>query len=206
MENNQPKKFIPKKSILTILPLAGAIGYLLTKRKTSSKSKAVVVLGSGRSGTSVLARAINIIGVDLGSGFIKTNHTNPKGFFEDKKIVNTHKKIASRLKKRPFPKDFHNFYEIQPFRDELKNHVKESFSDKDVWGWKDPRNNEFLEMWKDILKELDTEGNYLIIIRNPIDVVASYKRAYNRDETWAKLQWQLRTLLALVEKIGRAHV
>ncbi|MBP1948795.1 sulfotransferase family protein [Virgibacillus litoralis] len=162
------------------------------KKKEETMNKAVVVLGSGRSGTSVLARAINIIGVDLGSGFIKKNNTNPKGFFEDKKI-------ASRLKTRPFPKGFQYFSDIQPFRDELKQYVQEKFSAKEIWGWKDPRNNEFLEMWKQILKELNTEGNYLIIIRNPVDVIASYKRAYNRDENWAKRQWQLRTLLSLKE-------
>lgn len=68
---------------------------------------------------------------------------------------------------------------------------------KEIWGWKDPRNNEYIELWKDILKELNVESHYLIIIRNPVDAVASYKRAYNRDENWARLQWQLRTLLAL---------
>lgn len=187
-----------KKTLIAVGLVTSAVGLLkMINKKKEPKSKAVVVLGSGRSGTSVLARAINIVGVDLGSGFIRTNRTNPKGFFEDKKIVNTHKKISSRLKVRPFPKGFPYFKEIQPFRDELKEYIQEEFSHKKIWGWKDPRNNEFLEMWKEILKEINTEGNYLIIIRNPVDVIASYKRAYDRDENWARLQWQLRTLLAL---------
>lgn len=200
-ENNRQSKVLTKeRTFLAAGIAASAIGFFKVLRKRNApESKAVVVLGSGRSGTSVLARAINIIGVDLGSQFIRTNRTNPKGFFENKKVVNTHKQIASRLKKRPFPKGFHHFEEIKPFSDELLSYTREEFSQKKIWGWKDPRNNEFLEMWKSILKDLNAEGNYLIIIRNPVDVVASYKRAYNRDETWARLQWQLRTLLALRE-------
>ncbi|WP_404455712.1 sulfotransferase [Virgibacillus necropolis] len=193
-----------KKTLIAVGSIASAAGsFKIAKRKKETEpkpnSKAVVVLGSGRSGTSVLARAINIAGVDLGSGFIKTNQTNPKGFFENKKIVNTHKKIGEILKKRPFPKGFPYFDDVRPYRNELKDYIQEEFFNKKVWGWKDPRNNEFLEMWKGILKEINVEGNYLIIIRNPVDVIASYKRAYDRDETWAKRQWQLRTLLALRE-------
>lgn len=191
-----------KKTLIAIGSIASAAGSLkIAKRKkvTEPNSKAVVVLGSGRSGTSVLARAINIAGVDLGSGFIKSNRTNPKGFFENKKIVNTHKEIGAILKSRPFLKGFPYFDGVRSYRNELRDYIQEEFFNKKVWGWKDPRNNEFLEMWKGILKEINVEGNYLIIIRNPVDVIASYKRAYDRDETWAKRQWQLRTLLALRE-------
>lgn len=182
--------------------LAGIVGLFKVIGKKKPVGKAVVILGSGRSGTSVLARSINIIGVDLGEEFIDTDETNPKGFFENRKIVNTHKEIGPRMKKRPYPEGFQHFEEIKPFRNQLENYIRDEFLDKPVWGWKDPRNNENLPMWRDILTKLNVEGNYLIIVRNPVDVVASYKRAYNRDETWARLQWQLRTVLALKETQG----
>lgn len=176
-------------------------------RKGPYKSKAVVVLGSGRSGTSVLARAINILGVDLGENFIRKNKTNPKGFFEDKKIVETHIELTdSYLPTRPFPKNFQKMKGIRDYRQELKEYVRDNFIDKPIWGWKDPRNNEFLPMWNDILDELHVEGHYLVIIRNPIDVLRSYKRAYNRDQTWARLQWQFRTLIALKETYQRKRI
>ncbi|GAA0604861.1 hypothetical protein GCM10009001_22630 [Virgibacillus siamensis] len=161
-------------------------------------------MGSGRSGTSVLARAIDFLGVDLGTDFIQTNNTNPKGFFENKKIVQTHKSI--HVGKRPFFEGWNHSEKVQSYKQELKEYIQENFLDKEIWGWKDPRNNEFLEMWQDILKDLNIEPHYLIIIRNPVDVISSYKRAYNRDETWAKLQWQLRTLLALRNTNGGKRV
>ncbi|HET7627928.1 MAG TPA: sulfotransferase [Bacillales bacterium] len=190
-----------KKAIFTFGLIAGGYGLMkqLKANENRHESKAVVILGSGRSGTSVLARAVNIAGVDLGDTFIGTNETNPKGFFENNKIVRVHNKISRKLKRRPFPYRFDIRKTIKPLRDDLKQYMEDKFADKPLWGWKDPRTNDFLPMWKRILKELNAEGHYLIIVRNPIDVVASYKRAYNRDETWARLQWQFRTLTALRE-------
>ncbi|HET7616681.1 MAG TPA: hypothetical protein VFK27_06925, partial [Bacillales bacterium] len=114
-----------EKTLVALGLAAGAYGLMKAfKKKKVPDSKAVVVLGSGRSGTSVLARAINIAGVNLGSTFIKPNPTNPKGFFENGRIVKLHKKICSQLKKRPFPKGFQSSKEIRPIRDELKSYIQ----------------------------------------------------------------------------------
>ncbi|HET7615799.1 MAG TPA: hypothetical protein VFK27_02490 [Bacillales bacterium] len=169
-------------------------------------SKAVCVMGSGRCGTSMATRAINFIGVDLGSGFIKENDTNPKGFWENKKVVDVHKKIKKALGKRPFPEGWERKSTIRPFKKELKQSLKEQFADKPIWGWKDPRTVESLAVWKDILDELGVDANYLIMVRNPVDVAASYKEAYQRKEDSALHQWQMRTLLSLVGTNDRKRV
>lgn len=57
-------------------------------------------------------------------------------------------------------------------------------------------------MWQEILQELRVEPLFLIIVRHPRDVVASSKRAYQRDEEWDRLQWQIRTLSALRHTYG----
>lgn len=169
------------------------------RHSNKGKSKAVCVLGSGRCGTSMVTRAINFLGVDLGSDFIKPNRTNPKGFFENKKIVAVHKKIKAELGKRPFPAGWENRENIQPFKNELKEIIKDEFLSKKLWGWKDPRTSESIALWKEILRELNISANYMIMIRNPIDVAASYKEAYKRKEDSAIKQWKMRTLLSLKE-------
>jgi hypothetical protein len=147
------------------------------------------------------------MGVDLGTDkFLKPTKANPKGYFENKKIQQTHKKMGGILKYRPSPPGWQHSKKILPFKKELKEYIKQEFLDKKVWGWKDPRTNDYLELWQDILRELHVEPHYLIIVRNPIDVVASGKRAYNRNEEWSMLQWQLRTLLALRNTYGGKRV
>lgn len=180
--------------------------YRLLKNRRF-KGKAVLILGNGRSGTSVLTRALNFMGVDLGSDkFRPKASANPKGYFENLKIENTHKKIIEVFKSRPMPHGYEHKLALSPFKNELKEYVKDQFLDKEVWGWKDPRTNDFLEMWQDILSDLQVEPHYVIIIRNPVDVVNSYSNAWNKDETHSLRLWQIRTLLALKNSFGGKRV
>lgn len=173
---------------------------------TSRKSVAVGILGSGRCGTSMAARAISFLGVDLGNQFIKKNKTNPKGFWEHKGIVNTHKKIKATLGRRPFPEGWQKRKEILPYKEQLKDLITQDFSGKSFWGWKDPRTSESIALWRDIFEELGIEPRFLIMIRNPVDVAASYRKAYDREEDAALRQWQMRTLLSLKGSEGTKRV
>ncbi|RYL97859.1 hypothetical protein EWH99_13250 [Sporolactobacillus sp. THM7-7] len=202
---------LEKKRTGLVMGVIGSLFLCLaaTRRKNRPKSKAVLVLGNGRSGTSVLTRALNFMGVDLGNDkFLKPRKENPKGFFENETIINLHKKIGSKIRYRPASRGYEHSRKIQPYKEELRNYVQKQFIDtgKPVWGWKDPRTNDYLALWQDILHKLHVEPHYIIIIRNPIDVVASNKRAWNRDETWALRQWQVRTLLSLRDTYGGKRV
>lgn len=170
---------------------------LFSRSKKTPKYKAVTILGSGRCGTSMASRSINIMGVDLGETLVKPNKTNPKGFWENRKIVDIHKEIKSTLGSMPFRKGWKDLGNIKPLKEKMKLTVEEQFSETPLWGWKDPRTSECIDMWKEILSDINVEGNYLIMIRNPLDVAASFKRAYNRQEKSALKQWQIRTLVAL---------
>jgi hypothetical protein len=50
-------------------------------------SRAIVVLGMHRNGTSVLTRALKTLGVFIGDNFLETRPDNPTGYWEDKTIV-----------------------------------------------------------------------------------------------------------------------
>ncbi|HET7657385.1 MAG TPA: sulfotransferase [Bacillales bacterium] len=192
-----------KKTLSVMAAAAGALGLYKLLKKKDPQSEAIVVLGSGQSGTSVLTRCLKIIGVDLGSSLIKPN---PKGNFENKRIRDIQKQMIKTLKHRPFPTGWQHSKRNKTFKKQLTQAVQDEFSGEALWGWKDPRTIDLLAMWKEILDDLNVEGHYLIMVRNPIDVITSYQKNYNREEHWARLQWQIRTLMALKETQGKSRM
>jgi hypothetical protein len=56
--------------------------------------KTVVVLGEARSGTSVTAGILAILGVDMGSVYFSTK-SNPKGSFEDRDVQKLNREFFS---------------------------------------------------------------------------------------------------------------
>ena len=60
-------------------------------------SVAVFVVGPGRSGTSVLTRGLQALGVDLGETFKSANKKNPTGFFEDRDLLHIGKQARATL-------------------------------------------------------------------------------------------------------------
>lgn len=48
--------------------------------------KNVIILGSGRSGTSLLAGILSSAGYYMGNNYLAQNQSNPKGFFEDYEV------------------------------------------------------------------------------------------------------------------------
>ena len=51
------------------------------------------MLGFYRSGTSLIAGLCNKLGVDFGNNYVKSAKDNPKGFFEDKELINLNIRI-----------------------------------------------------------------------------------------------------------------
>ncbi len=56
-------------------------------------NKPIVVLGTGRSGTSAIAGILHHLGVHMGDVFVAADTTNPYGHFEDIDFVQTHRNV-----------------------------------------------------------------------------------------------------------------
>lgn len=64
--------------------------------------KNVIILGSGRSGTSMVAGCFAKAGYFMGENLLPANNSNPKGFFEDVEVNSINEDIlASVAPKRP---------------------------------------------------------------------------------------------------------
>lgn len=145
-----------------------------------NKKKAICVMGMHRSGTSVITRAINFLGVYLGeqTDMIASFPDNPEGFWERNDINLIHERILDTFKQRwdtvePLPQQWHISAKMRPIWWELTELVKRKFSKHKLWGFKDPRTALLLDVWRDVLKELRTDLACLYVIRNPIDVAKS---------------------------------
>ncbi|WP_412988780.1 sulfotransferase family protein [Pediococcus siamensis] len=161
--------------------------------------RAVLVLGSGRSGTSVLTKCINFMGISLGTDNLlaPSKKINPKGYFENKDIINIHKKLGSKIRYRPAFKGYYDSPKIKKDRAALTTYLKTKFQKEQYLVIKDPRMNDYIELWQHVLDDIQVRPAEIILIRNPLDVVASNSRAWHRDKVMALRQWQVRTLLSL---------
>jgi hypothetical protein len=64
----------------------------------STRSRAVVVLGVGRSGTSAITRGLGALGVELGDKLRgATMLKNPTGFYEDTDLLRINKRLKGIL-------------------------------------------------------------------------------------------------------------
>ncbi|AVK62332.1 hypothetical protein C5Z25_11440 [Lactobacillus sp. CBA3605] len=169
---------------------------LFAKHQTK---KAVLILGSGRSGTSVLTKCINLMGVSLGTDNLlaPSKKINPKGYFENKDIIKIHKSLGGKLRYRPAFEGYYDSPKIKRDRQDLTHYLTNFFENESYLAIKDPRMNDYIELWQQVLAEIDVQPAEIILLRNPMDVVSSNERAWHRDTTLAMRQWQVRTLLSL---------
>lgn len=149
----------------------------------SEKSqRAICILGMHRSGTSVIARAINLLGAYLGKeeDLMPPHFTNQKGFWERNDIVEVHDRVLSHFggtwySFTPLPKQWYESEDIKHFREELIELIRKNFSEHSLWAWKDPRTCLLLPLWIDVLKELGVELSCVYVVRNPLDVAKSHR-------------------------------
>ncbi len=144
----------------------------------------VVVLGAHRSGTSSIARSLQILGVELGERLMApTPGVNEKGFYEDIDLNRINIELLREL-----DQDWHTLTlvspaalqdeRIDPLRIQASALLKSRISKADVFGFKDPRICRLLPFWQHIFKELQLNASYVISIRNPISVANSMQRIH----------------------------
>jgi hypothetical protein len=149
-----------------------------------SERTIVCVLGMHRSGTSLVARLLNLLGADLGpeEHMIQATSANPAGYWESRGIKEINEEILSRLGGSWLePPDFPDGWERSPALADLRQQARElietDFSSSDVLGFKDPRNCLTLAFWQRILGPM----RYVICLRNPSDVAASLEMRKGDD-------------------------
>jgi len=148
------------------------------------KQQAICVLGMHRSGTSAIARALNLLGAYIGPTeklMPAEKDNNPEGFWEHLDIVDFHDRLLRRFNLywesiTPLPDHWWQRPEAEPYRQELVDLIRREFGGQRLWMWKDPRTALSLPLWKEVLAQLNIETYYIICLRHPFDVAASLQR------------------------------
>jgi hypothetical protein len=147
-----------------------------------------------RSGTSALARGLQMLGVYLGSDFLSPQPDNPTGYWEDRNIFEINERLlaAFGLKWEDVAliddARWHN-QAVESLLAEAVQYLRSQFVSHPLWGFKDPRTIRLLPFWRSALHLLEVDECYLVVIRNPRSVANSLMRRHGMDAVTAHLLW-----------------
>lgn len=134
------------------------------------KHDPIVVIGPPRSGTTLMAKILEIYGVFMGF--------NCNNAWEDWFFININEHIMDRLDiywdrgKRPDES-------WTPPVDRVVKEIEESATWKKIdipWGFKDPRTTLCVDVWEEVFEELDVDPTWIRMTRHPMDVAYSLFR------------------------------
>lgn len=141
--------------------------------------KVLLVVGMHRSGTSALAGALSILGVDVGEDLLPAKSgENERGFFELKEVHNYHDRLlmsGGRTWDSPWPltSSWLDRFATPSSKTELRDILQRNFADADLCAVKDPRLCQLLPLWRTVLADLGAEVAVIHIVREPQAVAAS---------------------------------
>src|SRR3984885_5325404 len=157
-------------------------------------SRAVLVLGMHRSGTSAIARGLQMLGVYLGNDFLCAKPDNPTGYWEDGKIYEINERLLAVLGLKWESIELiddarWNGPEVEALLVEAVEYLGSQFVSHPLWGFKDPRTIRLLPFWHSVLQRLNADECYLVTIRNPRSVAASLFQRQGMDAITARMLW-----------------
>lgn len=163
----------------------------------------VCVTGMHRSGTSLAARALELLGVSLGSpeGLLPPGSDNPAGYFENKAIQELDDELLAHLGGAwDQPPVLDPGWELDPGLDAFRERAR-AVLDRDFGpiadrpagpiGFKDPRVSLLLPFWRTVTPVVAT----VVLVRDPREVAASLATRNDLGAPEAAVLW-LRYLLA----------
>ncbi|MEA2429444.1 MAG: hypothetical protein QOF37_3072 [Thermoleophilaceae bacterium] len=155
----------------------------------SDARRLVLVVGVGRSGTSLLAGILGQVGFHIPQPEVQADDTNPRGFGEPRWAVDFHSKLMSKARvtvfdSRPAAWDATTRAGNDPAtQDELRAWLGEQLAQADAVVVKDPRIGWFLPLWQRSATELGVPTSFVTMLRHPAEILASAKRSYGGWQT-----------------------
>ena len=143
----------------------------------------VLVTGAGRSGTSMIAGALSLMGLHVPLPHLKTNESNPRGFFESQWPVRFHRRLLARAfveiaDGRPTADRRVRRVVGRPQRDRLATWLGTVMDEADQVLVKDPRSIWVPWLWEETAAELGVTTGFVTMLRHPAEVLASRATYY----------------------------
>lgn len=138
----------------------------------------LVILGMHRSGTSAFTGILDLLGVNLGTKLLETQPDNPKGFFENKYVVQANDCILETLNTTwddtfPLPPRWtERFVESQLLLD-IRSFLRTEIKENELSALKDPRLSKLMPLWRPLFNAEGISLHCALVIRNPLEIANS---------------------------------
>lgn len=153
----------------------------------SDEGRLVLVVGVGRSGTSLFAGILGQVGFHIPQPEIRADETNPRGFGEPRWVVSFHRRLMREARVTVF--------DARPAAWERTGAAAAAEGvDAELRGWldaqlreagavvvKDPRISWFLDLWTRCAQDLAVPTAFVTMLRHPAEILSSARRSYG---TW----------------------
>ena len=164
-----------------------------------------------RSGTSALARGVQVLGVYLGNNFLSPRPDNPTGYWEDKNICELNERLLALLELKwedvaLIDEARWHEPEVETLLGEAVQYLRSTLANHPLWGFKDPRTIRLLPFWQSALHRLKVQECYLVVIRNPRSVAVSLSQRQGIDAGTAHLLWLTYMIPNLSEIANRPFI
>jgi GT2 family glycosyltransferase len=148
------------------------------------RKKLVVVLGMHRSGTSVLSRALRVLGVSLGDNLLPPAEDNQKGFWEDADVNALNVEMLKAIDSEWSSLGRVSEQEVEllvslGYLERALDLLEGKLSTTDIYGVKDPRMAKLLPFWQRVFGKVEADVCFVVAIRNPLSVA---KSLYSRNQ------------------------
>jgi len=138
-----------------------------------------VVLGMHRSGTSALARALRVLGVELGTRLMPGDGgNNDRGFFEDLDVKRLNEELLAALGLQwdsllPIDVLAPEEPSLTRYRRRAAGLLRAKTAGLERFGLKDPRLCQLLPFWNSVFERIAARPAFVIAYRNPLSVARS---------------------------------
>ena len=154
----------------------------------------LLIYGMHRSGTSAFAGLLNQLGIPMGDNLLGAGYDNPKGFYEDGKVVQLNEEILAILGQSwdsvdALPKDWLMNPQLATCKLAITTFLKETFKEIAVFALKDPRFSLTFPLWENIFQLLNIQIKQFILVRHPYEVAASLLKRNQFSRTKGTTLW-----------------
>lgn len=163
-----------------IRPIFTKNDYFLQSVAPTAPPAVVVVLGMHRSGTSLLARLLNLAGLPLGpaSALAGPAEDNLRGFWEHVGLRDVSDEVlrcfgGSWMAPPQLPAGWLEDPRVEALRVRAQEILARDFGGRALWGFKDPRVSLLVPFWRRVLP---APIAWILAVRSPREVAASLAR------------------------------
>jgi hypothetical protein len=135
----------------------------------------IIITGSGRSGTSAVARMVHESGISVGHDLIEADESNAEGYFEERAVIAMNDAILNDVGLNEWfaAASREQILDAARAREDSMREIAAAATP----AWKDPRFCWTLEAWLELLPSLP---KVIVCLRSPSEVVASTLKYYGQ--------------------------